>query len=68
MIETIKHLEALSFKKPVCLTIHGIFSENSYEELIKCNLKNIVSCNTVSHKTNQIDVSKEFIDAIIKRD
>ena len=62
MIKTIQHLESLTLKRPICLAIHGIFSENSYTKLLKCNIDKIVTCNTVPHQTNQIDVSKQFTD------
>lgn len=61
IIETIRHLNAFELKKPVCIAIHGIFSKNAYNNLLKNNVKDIVTCNTVLHETNQIDVSGEFI-------
>lgn len=64
MIETIRHLNALKLRKPVCIAIHGIFSKDAYSNLLKNNVKDIVTCNTVFHETNQIDVSGEFIKVL----
>ncbi len=67
MIEVLQHLQSSSFKSPICIAVHGLFSENSYSKfskLQKFNLHNIVTCNTVVHETNQIDVSNEFIKAL----
>lgn len=66
MIETIRHLNDYELKKPVCIAIHGIFSNDAYNNLLKNNVQDIVTCNTVFHETNQIDVSGEFIKFLKK--
>lgn len=66
MIETVRHLSAFDLKKPVCIAIHGIFAENAYQNLLKSNVEDIITCNTIFHETNQIDVSSEFIKVLQK--
>lgn len=68
MIEAARLLKSFNLKSPICIAIHGLFSETSYTKLQKSNLHNIVTCNTVAHETNQIDVSDEFIKALQKGD
>lgn len=57
MIETVKHLSALKLKPPVCIGIHALFAGNAYEELKYSRVKDIITCNTIKHETNAIDIS-----------
>lgn len=57
MIETVKHLKESGMNPPVCIGIHAVFSEDSYELLQKSGVKRIVTCNTIPHSTNTIDIS-----------
>lgn len=58
MIETIIHLKQLKMKAPVCIVIHAVFSNNAYAELKSAGPLKIVSCNSISHESNGIDVSE----------
>ena len=66
MIETIEHLKKVNMKAPICIGIHGIFSDNAYEELKKAGAESIVTCNSIPHGSNQIDLSKLISGAIEK--
>ncbi len=57
MIETVKHLKEAGMASPVCIGIHAVFSEDSYELLQKSGIQRIVTCNTIPHPTNTIDIS-----------
>jgi ribose-phosphate pyrophosphokinase len=57
MIETIGHLKNKGMKPPVCIGIHAVFSRNAYQELLDCDVEKIVTCNTIPHPTNAIDLS-----------
>lgn len=57
MMETIKHLKIEGMKPPVCIGIHAVFSKNAYQELLSCGVKKIVTCNTIPHPSNTIDLS-----------
>lgn len=67
MIETIEHLKKGKYKTPVCIGVHGIFARDAYEELIKTGAK-IITCNTIPHETNAIDVSESIVNTITKCD
>ncbi len=66
MMETIQHLKKQAMKPPVCIGIHGIFSGNSYEELIKSGVRTIVTCDTVKHVSNAITVGPLLGDQLKK--
>lgn len=57
MIETVQHLKRAGMKAPVCIGVHAVFSGNAYQELRDTGTANIVTCNTIPHESNGIDVS-----------
>lgn len=57
MMETIKHLKAAGMKTPVCVGVHGIFAEGAYDDLEKAGATQVLTCNTVPHRSNTIDIS-----------
>lgn len=57
-VETIKQLQKMDLNDPVCLCIHPIFAGEALQRLTDLSPQNIVSCNTISHPTNQIDLSQ----------
>ena len=63
MIETIGHLKKAGYKAPVCIGVHGIFAGNAFDELSKTGAR-IITCNTIPHQTNCIEVNKIIADAI----
>lgn len=56
MIETIKHLKSLRTKPPVCIGVHAVFAGITTETLIEAGAAKVVTCNTISHDSNGIDV------------
>jgi ribose-phosphate pyrophosphokinase len=57
MIETIGHLKTLKMPAPFCISIHPVFSGSAYEELLAAGAEEIISCNTITHQTNKIDIT-----------
>jgi len=58
MIETVKHLKKTNMKPPVCIGVHAVFSDNSYESLKDSGVGQIITCNTIEHESNKIDITK----------
>jgi len=58
MIETIGHLKTASLSPPVCIGIHGVFADNAYKELQAAGTGRIVTCNTIPHSSNAIDLTE----------
>jgi ribose-phosphate pyrophosphokinase len=63
MIRTVKHLADAGMKPAVCIGVHAIFAGDAYQRL-KAIAGSIVTCNTVSHLSNKIDVSALLAGAI----
>lgn len=57
MMETISHLKSESMKPAVCIGVHAVFSGNAFEELKKSGTVEIITCNTINHVSNKIDIS-----------
>lgn len=57
IIETIAHLKNAGMKPPICIGIHAVFAGNAYQEIIKSGAKAVITCNTIQHESNQIDIS-----------
>jgi ribose-phosphate pyrophosphokinase len=64
MIVTVKRLQELGFEKPICIGVHAIFADKSFEELLDAGAAQIVTCNTISHISNDIDLSPVIIEAL----
>jgi len=57
MMETIQHLKNAGMKMPVCIGVHPIFAGNAFEELKSSGAAEIISCNTIMHESNKIDIT-----------
>ena len=64
MIVTVKRLRELGFNKPVCVGVHAIFADNSFQELQDAGAAQITTCNTIIHSSNKIDLSPIIIEAL----
>lgn len=57
IIKTLQHLKALNTKKPICVGIHAIFAHITTATLLQAGAKKVITCNTITHDSNGIDVS-----------
>ena len=64
MIETIGHLKKAGMKKPVCIGIHGIFANNAYSDLIAAGAKEVITCNTILHESNKIEIDEILSESL----
>lgn len=64
MIKTVEQLNNAGMQPTVCIGVHALFSGDAYEELKKAEVEQIVTCNTIQHESNQIDISNLLIEAL----
>ncbi len=64
MIETTVQLKNGGMNAPVCIGIHAVFAEKAYQDLLNAGVADIITCNTIPHKSNRIDISKNIAEAI----
>lgn len=57
MIKTTEQLLKSGFTNPVCIGVHALFNNHAYELLLQAGASEIVTCNTVFHLSNRIDIS-----------
>ena len=57
MIGTVEHLKDAGMEKIICIGIHAVFAGDGYEALKNAKVCDIITCNTIHHKTNRIDIS-----------
>ena len=57
MIETVGHLKKAGMRPAVCVGVHAVFAGSAYADLKNSGVQQIVTCNTIPHESNQIDLS-----------
>lgn len=57
MIETVKQIRSRGGAAPWCIAVHAVFAGDAYRELRRAGAGRIVSCNTLQHRSNGIDVT-----------
>ncbi len=64
MAETLSHLVGQGLDAPVCIGVHAVFAEGALEGLKQAGAARIVTTNTISHPTNEIDISGALAEAM----
>lgn len=57
MVESAKQLYKHSLKSPICIGIHALFSDNDLKKMYSEGIELVITCNTIPHLTNKIDLS-----------
>lgn len=64
MMSAAAQLAAAGQAVPVCIAVHPLFADDAYSALQAGGIERIVSCNTVEHASNGIDVSAALAVAV----
>jgi len=65
MLAAIAQLRAASMQQPpVCIGVHALFSADAHAALLNAGIGRIVTCNTVKHPSNAIDVFPDIANAV----
>lgn len=65
MMEIISHLSHSGLQAPICIGIHAVFAGKAFTNLKKAGALEIVTCNTIPHSSNRIDISDLIAQQII---
>jgi ribose-phosphate pyrophosphokinase len=68
MIQGVKALQSSGMKKPICIGVHAVFAEGAKENLLAAGAADIVTCNTIAHSTNAIDLSPLIVGMLQQED
>lgn len=66
MIETIAQLRTAGAPPPICVGVHAVFSQRGHEDLLEAGPARVVTCNTIPHPSNAIDVMDLMADAMAR--
>jgi len=66
LIEIINHLARAGMRSPTCIAVHGLFAGNAYPELLAAAAGQIVTTDTIPHKSNAINISGLLAEGIKK--
>src|SRR3989344_1346711 len=64
MIATVGHLKKSGSPPPVVVGVHAVFAGNAYQELMDACPKEVVTCNTIPHTSNGIDLSRVIAEQV----
>ena len=64
MIETVKHLRRAGLAAPVCVGVHAVFAGRAYDDLVAAGAGRIVTCNTIPHPSNVVDLTELLADGV----
>ncbi len=67
MIEASRLLRQAGWPGAVCVGVHAVFAGNAYQALEEAGAARIVTCNTIPHPSNSIDVSPRISAAVAQR-
>jgi ribose-phosphate pyrophosphokinase len=65
MVQAVRALKSHTRSAAVCLAIHGIFAGDAFDLLSKEGAE-VVTCNTVPHASNRIDVTETIAKAVMQ--
>ncbi len=66
MLEVLKQLQTQGFKNSICIAVHALFNKETEHQLLQVGAEKIVTCNTIVHPSNQIDISDLIVQGIIE--
>jgi phosphoribosylpyrophosphate synthetase len=64
MIKAAENIISLNAKAPICIGVHGVFAAGALQDMEQVAIAKILTCNTIVHSTNAIDVT-ELLAAVI---
>jgi len=64
MMAGVARLHEAGMAAPVCVAVHALFAGTAYADLLASGIAGVVSTNTVSHPSNQIDIAESVAAAM----
>jgi ribose-phosphate pyrophosphokinase len=64
MIAAARDLRRRGMPAPVCIGVHAVFADDAYAELKASGVARVVTCNTIAHASNAIDLNDAIADRV----
>lgn len=65
MLAVLKQVQFLGFKEAICIGVHALFDQKTEHRLFSAGAAQIISCNTIIHKSNEIDISDLLAQGVV---
>jgi len=65
MVATVRHLRRARLAPPLCVAVHAVFADGAYDDLRRAGAARVVTCNTIEHATNAIDIAPVLADGVL---
>lgn len=66
MCAVIQELLIRKLKKPICIGVHALFNQAAQTNMLRAGAQEIISCNTIRHPSNKIDITDIILEGIKK--
>lgn len=60
----IDHLRTAGHPAPICVAAHPILAGDAYDEILAAGTRRLVSCSTIRHRSNAIDLTPWLADGV----
>ena len=64
MAETIRQVRRAGMQSPVCIGVHGVFSNTAYADLMAAGAEQIITTDTIVHSSNAIEMAGPIAEAV----
>jgi ribose-phosphate pyrophosphokinase len=64
LLKCIEAVRAQGISRVYCAAIHGIFADNSDEMLMKSGLDRLITCNSIDHPSNAVDLTRPLLESV----
>lgn len=64
MIKSAEWLVQKGFRPPICIGVHALFSGDALSAMQQANIEKILTCSTIPHATNKIDITELLVRSI----
>lgn len=64
MAVAVRQVRSVLEGAPVCIGVHGVFAPDALQALEEAGAPRVVTCNTLPHPSNGIDVMGEVAQAV----
>ncbi|OGT65380.1 MAG: hypothetical protein A3J38_08125 [Gammaproteobacteria bacterium RIFCSPHIGHO2_12_FULL_45_9] len=65
MRNAVLQLKKQGVEQVSCIAVHGIFADDAYTELLNAGVTHMVTCNTIPHVSNGIDIASLIVPQLV---
>lgn len=66
LLRTAEHIQQQGLMPPLCIGVHAVFADGAEEEMRQGPIADIITCNTIPHASNGIDVSPVLAQGVME--